>query len=267
MGSLHHGSHSPLTPWLGNSSRRRAPSPGSVEWNRERWNDPKVWELDGDNWSFHAQASGQPYDAWKRSVVQRLLEPYLGPAVDVVEIGCGHGRWSEHMVGRCRSLMLVDLSEKCVDVCRGRFHHPSVTAVANDGRSLPTPDDSADLVWSFGTFVHLAEEDIGAYLAECRRVLRPGGRFVLHHAGWRDWSLRFVPVTCHAGKVGRVVQYRLAYGHFSRGGGRIPMSVKRFTTIAHGQGLHVAEEVRRWGSEDEFGLAFRDAISVGTPAA
>ena len=239
----------------------------SVTSNRDIYDNPQTWTGYGDSWTFHADDCGQPYEAWKASLVDTFLTPYLGSDLDVLEVGAGRGRWTEFMVGRCRSLTLVDVSAPCMDVCRERFGRdlPASAFVVNDGRSLPGDDSSLDLVWSFGTFVHVDEPEVAAYIAECQRVVRPGGRFVIHHAGWGDWSLRFLPVTRHLGRVGRFIQHRVfALGRWSRVGGRAPMSAPRFARLAAQHGFVVTDQVTRWGDHGQFGIAYRDVITVAT---
>jgi len=242
----------------------------SITSNRDVYNNPRTWNRRGDSWTFHADACGQDYEVWKRSVVETFLDPYLGPEVDVLEVGPGYGRWTEFMIGRCHTLTLVDVSDACIEACHKRFAEdlPEEAFVVNDGRSLPVPDSSFDLVWSFATFVHVDEPEVAAYLAECSRVLRPGGRFVIHHAGWSDWSLSLIPVTRLFGRAGRFVQHRvLAVGRWSRIGGRAPMSAGRFARMAVKHGFVVDQQTSRWGDHGQFGVAYRDVITVGTRTA
>lgn len=225
---------------------------GSLRWNRQRWDNPEEWELYGDNWTFHAEFCNQPYDTWKQAVVDTFLNPFLGADVDVLEIAPGHGRWTEFIVGRSQSLTLVDLNESCIDVCRQRFgSHPEISFITNDGRSLPVADASMDLIWSFGSFVHIDPQDVEAYLAEFRRVLRPGGRFVVHHAGWPEWSCP-------------LIARHIAKGEWRPFGGRVPMSAEGFASIATHHDLSVDEQVRTWGEVNEFGLAFNDVVTIGS---
>jgi len=237
---------------------------GSVEWNRQKWGNADHWERNGNNWSFHAEFCGQPYERWRQSVVETFIEPYLGPDIDVLEIAPGQGRWTEYIVGNSASLTLVDLNQSCIEVCRERFgSQPELTFITNDGRSLPVADESMDLIWSFGGFVHFDPRDVDAYLGEFRRVLRPGGRFVIHHTGWPDSTLRFVPLTRHLGRPGRVLQRRLSQGRWRPGGDRVAMSPKQFVSRATNHDLCLGQQVRTWGADDEFGLAFNDVISIG----
>ncbi len=237
---------------------------GSIAWNRAHWENAE-WGQNGNAWTFHADACSTTYEAWKRSVVTTFLDPYLQDAQNVIEIAPGHGRWTEYMVGRAGSLTLVDLSASCIDVCRKRFaQHNEIVYLVNNGRSLPVAEASTNLIWSFGSFVHIDERDTDAYLAEFARVLKPGGRFVIHHSGWADWTLRLVPLTRRTGKPGRVIQHRLAHGFWKPGGDRVAMSPARFARLATAHGLHIDRQVRRWGPNDEFGLAFNDIITIGS---
>lgn len=244
----------------------RAPAPGTAAWNLQAWDDPGTWVEHGDEWRFHAESCGQPYPEWKRSVVTRFVEPFLGPSVDLLELGPGHGRWTEFMVGRVSSLTLVDLSPTCIEQCRARFAscRGPIRSIVNDGRSLPVEDRSVDVIWSFGALVHVVEADVDAYLADTRRVLRPGGRFVLHHAGWRDRALWLAPVLSRLGRPGRGVRHCVAQGVWRHGRDRTAMSAERFAALAGRHGLVVDEQVRTWGDEGRFGLAVRDVITIGT---
>jgi SAM-dependent methyltransferase len=105
----------------------------------------------------------------------------------VVEIGPGHGRWSELLIQQADLLVLCDLSPNCLDACRQRLagcgHLRTHLSQAAD---LPADLTSAvDAVWSYDCLVHVGREECAQYLAEIGRVLRPGGVAVLHHADRR----------------------------------------------------------------------------------
>lgn len=61
-----------------------------------------------------------------------------------------------------------------------------------DGQGLTTiSDESVDAAFAYGVFVHIQHWDIFNYLSELNRVLKPGGKVILHHAntfselGWK----------------------------------------------------------------------------------
>jgi FkbM family methyltransferase len=115
-------------------------------------------------------------------LVARFVDPALAElGVDpagrrVLEIGCGMGRLFEGLSARFGDVWGIDISETMI--AKGREHCPvAATWLLGDGRSLAgVDDDSVDHVISFEVFQHIPEREIiFSYLAECRRVLRPGG--------------------------------------------------------------------------------------------
>ena len=145
--------------------------------NRRFWNDEYDWSDGGESWT--------PDETWRREILAATLEKHLRADSDVLEIGPGAGRFTAEVVKRNPSrLVLVDLAPRCLDLCRERFaEHDFVEYRLNDGRSLPFLDDaSIDFVWSFDVFVHVEADDLAAYFAEFRRVMRPGALGIVHYA-------------------------------------------------------------------------------------
>jgi SAM-dependent methyltransferase len=103
---------------------------------------------------------------------------------DVLEVGCGRGGGSSWMrrYGKPRSLYGVDLSPKAIGFCRRRHVHEGLSFVTGDAEALPFPDGSFDTVVNVESSHCYPRLD--RFLAEARRVLRPGGR--LHIADIYD---------------------------------------------------------------------------------
>lgn len=51
----------------------------SIEENLRTWDRDYAWTADGDEWTGQAKRCGVPYEDWKRSVVERLIDPYARP--------------------------------------------------------------------------------------------------------------------------------------------------------------------------------------------
>lgn len=156
----------------------------TVQDNLAQWDVRDPWIGDGDGWDGQARACGVPYADWKAGVMARFM-PLFPRRGTILEIGPGHGRWSEFLIGHADLLVLCDIAPNCLDACRrrltGRGRLRTHLARAAD---LPADLTAAvDAVWSFDCFVHLSPEDCRHYLGEIARVLRPGGVAVLHHAG------------------------------------------------------------------------------------
>ncbi|MFA9432072.1 class I SAM-dependent methyltransferase [Egicoccus sp. AB-alg2] len=113
---------------------------------------------------------------------RRLLGGLTG---DVVEIGAGTGANLQHYGPGVTRVTAVEPSGPMADRLRRRAGTVAfeVATVEAPAERLPVADDSADAVVS--TLVLCSVRDVAVAVAEARRVLRPGGRFVLleHVAG------------------------------------------------------------------------------------
>ena len=104
----------------------------------------------------------------------------VGPRDDVVDVGCGPGVAVRHArAAGARSAVGVDPAPVMLRVAR--MLSPSARRrgeryVQGAAEALPLPDGSASVLWGVATVHHW--RDLGAGLAEVRRVLRPAGRFL-----------------------------------------------------------------------------------------
>ena len=201
--------------------------------NRRRWSGYD-WGGRGEEWNASSE--------WKQALVKEVLARWIPEGAVTLEIGPGAGRWSQVLAGRASRLVLVDVSERPLEMCRERFSGGThILYVLSSGCDLPGVEDgSIDAIWSFDVFVHVAPRDQAAYLAEIARVLTPGGTAVLHHADGRN-----------RGKLP------------SRRGWRSPMSRSLFAALAVERGLQVECQLDSWGADGRFDLsAYRDVITV-----
>lgn len=94
----------------------------------------------------------------------------------VVEVGCGDGGFSWALSERGASWVLgVDIAAE--SVLRGarvlKERAPAVRVAVHDAARLGLADNSVDVIFTMASFEHFP--DPGAVIAECRRVLKPGG--------------------------------------------------------------------------------------------
>ena len=129
---------------------------------------------------------------WRRSIT---IPFFRVESFDIVEIAPGAGRFTAELVRLARSMVLVDLNQACIDVCRERFrYYQQIRFLVNDGVSLDAvADASADLIASWDSFVHIEREVVERYVLQFPRILRPGGIAWIHHSargmhseGWRS---------------------------------------------------------------------------------
>ena len=97
---------------------------------------------------------------------------------DVLDVGCGDGAVASVLAPYCRTLTCIDNDERAVQAASDRLaSHAQASVQAADAQALPFRDESFDDVLVFHTLTYA--EQPGRALAECARVLRPGGRAVL----------------------------------------------------------------------------------------
>lgn len=111
------------------------------------------------------------YQAAAEDALRRLLGPGRGRCLD---LGCGGGHFFRVPLELGWELVGVDVSEDQLRVARAR--HPELELVRADASALPFPDEVFDAAYS--TFTHTDLDDFAGAVAEARRVLGSGGRFV-----------------------------------------------------------------------------------------
>lgn len=130
----------------------------------------------------HFEQSRTVYEAMARAVG-------LEPGWRVLDAGCGPGSFLPTLaalVGPRGALTALDLDAENVATAEGRvaasplacpvaFRQGSVVA-------LPFPDASFDAVWCANVSQYLTDEELVTALAECRRVVCPGGLVAVKEA-------------------------------------------------------------------------------------
>ena len=114
-----------------------------------------------------------------RARLERLRAEFGGRLLD---IGCGTGRFLDFVKQAWPRLAAcgLDMSEAYVRHAQRRLAGRSrMKFVVGKAEAIPAPDNSQDAVTSIFVFHELPPQVRRAALAECARVLRPGGRLVL----------------------------------------------------------------------------------------
>ena len=104
------------------------------------------------------------------------LARYFCQDLDVLDVASGEGYGSAILAGVARSVVGVDIDEGSVAHAREAYRLENLRFLHGSAIDLPLENASVDAVVSFETLEHIREH--GRFVAEVRRVLRPGGLFV-----------------------------------------------------------------------------------------
>lgn len=223
----------------------------SIRENFEEWNNDWDANLTGDEWTDQAEYCNQPYTEWKESLVKTFIEKYIDKHSTVLEIGPGHGRWTEYFVKIASKVILVDISPNCLEICRNRFpNHKNIKYVLNNGKSLEgLGDSSIDFVWSYDSFVFMEEDVYEAYFKEFRRILRSNGIAVIHHPN-RNYIIETIK---RFGTIGFRIAQLFSTRDLSNGdGGRTMISSDYVSKIAKRNNLQIVRQFDTWGENDQY---------------
>lgn len=123
----------------------------------------------------------------------RNAPPRPRQTVRVIEVGCGAGNNLWFAAREGFTVCGIDGSPSAIAFARKRFADEGLTGDlrVGDFTSLPFPDESADLAFDRGALTCAGFEAATRAIAEIRRVLSPGGRFLFTPFSTRHTS-------CHA---------------------------------------------------------------------
>jgi GT2 family glycosyltransferase/ubiquinone/menaquinone biosynthesis C-methylase UbiE/glycosyltransferase involved in cell wall biosynthesis/uncharacterized coiled-coil DUF342 family protein len=96
---------------------------------------------------------------------------------NILDVASGEGYGSALLADVARSVVGVELDAASVKHAREAYPRENLRFLEGDATRMPLPDACVDMVVSFETLEHLGDHD--RFLSEVRRVLRPGGLFLV----------------------------------------------------------------------------------------
>jgi 2-polyprenyl-3-methyl-5-hydroxy-6-metoxy-1,4-benzoquinol methylase len=150
----------------------------SININRRNWENYD-WNKRGEEWS---ESWGSTEHLWYGTILPRINK--LVPAPVILEIAPGGGRCTQYLLNLTEKLIVVDISEKCINTCKERFKFFSnIEYYVNDGKSLGMlQDNSIDFVFSWESMIHVESDALYSYFQYISQKLKPGGRGFIHHS-------------------------------------------------------------------------------------
>ena len=163
----------------------------------------------------------------RHEAVYEWLLRYVREA-DVLEAGAGEGYGAGMMATAAASVVALDYD--AVAARHAAVTYRDVPVVRGNLVRLPFADNCFDVVVSLQTVEHLWDQD--DFVAECLRVLRPGGRFIVSTPN----RLTFPP-----GNL---------YHERELTGGELAVLLSRHGRVERLSGLSHGRRLRDWQAED-----------------
>jgi SAM-dependent methyltransferase len=122
-------------------------------------------------------ASGRTGLEWLRTTLARNGVS-MDDGTDILEFGCGAGRYIRHLAHHAGSVVAVDYNPYLLAWAEANLRFARF-AVCGPRPPLPEPDDAFDVVYAVDVFTHLDDSAQVPWFDELARVLRPGGSMVI----------------------------------------------------------------------------------------
>ncbi len=115
-----------------------------------------------------------------------LLSSLSVAGATVLEVGCGRGGGARYVASylRPRRVIAVDLCHKSLRICKANHGDRNIAFLTADAQRLPFRDGSIEVVINVESSHAYASME--SFLAEARRILRPGGVLVFADLRWND---------------------------------------------------------------------------------
>ena len=108
----------------------------------------------------------------------KLAEPLEGR--QILDLGCGRGELERYCAERGASIIGADYSEDALALAHSILPERGAALIRSNVQQIPFATESFDMVFAFDLVEHLYPAELQTMYAEIWRVLKPGGRLIVH---------------------------------------------------------------------------------------
>lgn len=118
-----------------------------------------------------------------RYLAEFLAAEHIGPDAPLLDIGCGVGTYEALLGDRFSQMHGIDVSSESIKLAAQKA--PSARFSAYDGARIPYDDASFAAAFAICVWHHVPPAAWKSFVAEAKRVLKPGGVFIVfEHNPW-----------------------------------------------------------------------------------
>jgi ubiquinone/menaquinone biosynthesis C-methylase UbiE len=116
-------------------------------------------------------------DLWNEHAARYAFAARVAGGRRVLDAGCGAGYGARLLASGARAVLAIDIAPEAIAYARAHFQAENLRFEQASCLQIPVADAAFDLVVAFEIIEHLS--DWRTFLGEVRRVLSPGGQFLV----------------------------------------------------------------------------------------
>jgi ubiquinone/menaquinone biosynthesis C-methylase UbiE len=139
---------------------------------------------------------------WDEDTVFRKLFDQLD-LMHAIELAVGHGRHAEIVAKMADEIIVMDVFDENLDVCKERLKNfDNVKYKKCEGSRFDGIDDEwATSIYCYDAMVHFSPDIVESYLMDTNRVLKPGGMALYHHSNYEGTENQHYGSNPHARNI------------------------------------------------------------------
>jgi ubiquinone/menaquinone biosynthesis C-methylase UbiE len=96
--------------------------------------------------------------------------------MDVIDIGCGTGYWTQIISETAKSIMGIDINQTVLDIAISKTYHCPTEFKVMDAYRIDYPEKTFGGALTSFWLSHVRREDLDGWIKQMHRILKPGAR-------------------------------------------------------------------------------------------
>ena len=140
--------------------------------------DKETVESFGEEWTKFSSFDADEIERMGNEYFDLLSSTPVNEKSNVLDVGCGTGRWSYYLSPKVNFIEAIDPSDAVFAALRLTSIKPNMRVTKAGVDNIPFPDSSFDFVFSLGVLHHLPDTE--AALKKIIQKIKPNGYFLVY---------------------------------------------------------------------------------------